>query len=174
MTDRTAAAVAGPVAVIAGQAVAVLSSWTESLARGGSAGDGELAGPLAPPLDAADGAASALAAGAQRVARGAAQVLEQAIPDELDQLADLLPIGLATLDEVLEEYLPDADEIGGTLSNLLTAEGVAPWVMGVVATSASFMVLRRVASRDRRGPQVGEEGGESLSSWLLDVTTTAS
>jgi hypothetical protein len=167
--EKSAAAPLGTVAAVAGQAVAVVASGASAAGLRVPSDDPDAVDPL---LNPASQSVEALRAVLARLAGVAARVQEEAIPDEIEQLADLIPMDISAFDEALAAYLPEIDEVGSALSNLLTADSVSPWVMGVAATSASFLLLRRIAVRDRRTPLVGEEGGESMSSWLLDKTST--
>lgn len=91
---------------------------------------------------------------------------------EIDQLADLLSINLAAVDQAIQHYLDQVDGLGGMLSDLLTGDGATPWLMGAAVLSGC-MVARRVSRGGRDEPRVCVGGDGTTSSWYPDLTSNA-
>jgi len=92
-------------------------------------------------------------------------------PRELDWLAEALPINVGAIDQAIQDYLGRFEELGGAVSDLLTGEGVTPWLMGAAIASAGFLAARRMSQKARPEPLLFAGGEASISSWLLDVSS---
>jgi hypothetical protein len=90
-------------------------------------------------------------------------------PQAIDRLVEALPVDLEAIDRVLGSYLDEIDDLGGTMSDLLAGDGIAPWLMGIAAVSAGCLTVRRLRRRSRNAP-LSVAASEDSTSWLLDMT----
>jgi hypothetical protein len=91
-------------------------------------------------------------------------------PYEVDLLASTLPQDAASI----EQYLDQADGLGGILIDLLTSERLRPWLQGAALAAVGCVVARRLRRKEESGfyDRAGRYDPESplLVDWHLEET----
>jgi hypothetical protein len=105
-----------------------------------------------------------------------AQMLEQVddSPYEVDQLADTLPQDATCIEQAIEQYLHQADGLGGILMDLLTSERLRTLLHGAALAAVGCVVARRLRRKGQSDAHdcAGTYDPESplLVDWQLEET----
>jgi hypothetical protein len=100
-----------------------------------------------------------------------AQMFEQLedSPQEVDLLAENLPADATGLEQAVEQYLDQADGLGGILVDLLTSERLRPWLHGAALAAVSTVVAHRMRRKTKSKLHDEAGGDEPESPWFLDL-----
>jgi len=84
-------------------------------------------------------------------------------------LADLLPFNLASLEEDIQAFLEQIEQLGGELSSLLARMNLSPWLMSIAVAAVAGEIVRRRLQEPNRRPQLAACEGASLA-WFPGLT----
>ena len=101
----------------------------------------------------------------------AASIPEGLTPHGSDLLAEHPSGDASLLDEALRQYLEQAGDMGGSVVDLMAADGLRPWLVGAALATAAAIVARRQARGTRPAlalAGVEGHGGPSLPNLVPD------
>jgi hypothetical protein len=90
-------------------------------------------------------------------------------PQEVDRLAESLPFDPAKLDQAIEHYLNQVGDLGGALADLLISKHLLPWLQGAALATTACVVAHHVNRKTKPTTLQGAGGGDTISSWLLEL-----
>jgi hypothetical protein len=77
----------------------------------------------------------------------------------IDQLAETLPAEMERVEQSLQVFLDQLDEIGGIAGDLLAADGIRTWLTGAAFVAVAGVLAHQVSRRRRTTPDFALLGG---------------
>jgi hypothetical protein len=71
--------------------------------------------------------------------------------------------------QAIEQYLDQADGLGGILADLLTSERLRPWLHGAALVAVGSVLTHRLRRKAKSDARDSAGKYEPESSWLLDL-----